>query len=347
MGGVHWMYVCETDPAIDEVETATKTDGFDGAGHVLINGQYIGAPYEDATNEYVDGVFVTTLIDKNVNPGSGGLVDVFVTREISNSYVYWSITVYDAGTDTLRTDVPVTFAVGLGSDGSTDWFVDPDGQHYRSAGDINDPIVLWYLSDPAFTLTTSPGNDYPTVTFTTHLEITLAVVDYGCNDYDAALPFADGLLPTFQESFGSVLALPGAVSCFSTPDLTFAPGQAIDESLPVSFLPDTFDWSEGGDFWTEGLPDFLHYETNDEDGAAPTFTLIGTAPAEPGTYVFALYVGTDGNDNYRQSRIFVTITIAKPLLAATGSDGSGLLAGALGLALLGGALLMRARRRAI
>ena len=349
--GTHWYEVCVNDPTFEDAYSDGKQDSFDGFGELYFDYDGpdevdIGAPDAAASYSQVGATWIFELVDEGVDVGGGDLVDVYVTRTFSGSFVRYEVEVLDSDDETPRNDVSLTLISDLGSDAQSTF---GGGAGYASSyGDDDDPLILYSVAGGMGGWTATNGDAEVRLDFDGFVDYTVGLVDYGCANYAEALEYVDEIGPAFTESFGDVLAVPGAGPCVWAPDLTFTTGEEFDQEIDFTFAPE-MDFTFGGYGNVEDEPPFLEVDWFDfgVDGTPPGLRIFGTAPAEPGTFDMRIFVGDNMDDN-TFSYTFVTIVVAEappaePILPATGADAAGT---SIAIALLfgGGIALAYARR---
>lgn len=350
--GAVWWGVCLNDASIEDAYTALRLDAFDGFGGLFFDPSGvnipIGAPDVNTSVVVNPDSIVYSFTDLGVDVGGGDLVNVGVTRTFTGTFVTWEVEIRDADDNSIRPDVSLVLSGNFGADNNSLYTVTADGIIVH--GDESDPVILLQPIGPAFAVNPPvDGNDTYRIDFSGEISFTAALVDYGCTQAPAAYAYAQSILPTLSTHVGESLAVAGGVPCVTTPSpVHFTVGQAIDYTLPLTFVLGGHDFSGGGSVYEwDALPAFLQDESLNENinNVVPGYRVFGTAPSAPGTYTFEVGVWSDTDEFDERFPVTVIIDPA-PELAATGTDSAPIVWLAFGLALLGGLFVAGASRRA-
>lgn len=342
--GAWWYEVCLNTTVVEEGETANKTDGFDGLGNIAVVGVSDPVAAIPTSAGYVGSDYVVEFTDAGFDLGGGDLVDIVVTQTFSGTFVRWEVNFFDAGTTTPRAGVLYTISGDLGCD--SDCLFQTGGNEMLTAGDSNDPIILWEVDADSLFYDVVDGNSGVVIDLEGDAVLTVGLVDYACDDSGDIESYIFGILEDgVSTHFGESLRVPGTTDCVTVGGpLELTTSQVFDYQVPLTLLTPPWDFTDGGSTFIDyGGLEWVDYESLDsEDGAQPGMRIFGTAPTAPGTYHLAVYVG--GSDGL-YSRGFLTIIVSEPKLAATGVDLTVTLGAGLGLTLLGALALTGARRR--
>ena len=341
--GAWWYENCINTVYLEEGETTNKTDAFDGFGEIFVDGVSDPVAAVPTSAGYVGADYVVEFTDANFDLGGGDLVDVVVTQTFSGTFVQWTVNFFDAGTTTPRPGVTYTIDGDLGCDNDCNY--QTGGNEMLTAGDPNDPIILWHIDATSFLYNVADGDGGVLINIVGDYVLTVALVDYGCSGLSDFEYIFDILDDGLSSHFGESLQVPGTEDCVTVGGpLEITAGEAFDYEVPLTLLTPPWDWTDGGYTYMDyGQPSWVDYESpNNGSGVQPSMRIFGTAPTEPGTYQVPVYVG-DGTDRY--SRGFLTVIVSAPALAATGIDVTATLSAGLGVTLIGLIAVVATRRR--
>lgn len=343
--GAWWYDVCLNTTVVEEGETTNKTDGFDGLGNIAVVGVSDPVAAIPTSAGYVGSDYVVEFTDAGFDLGGGDLVDIVVTQTFSGTFVRWEVNFFDAGTTTPRSGVLYTISGDLGCD--SDCFFQTGGNEMLTAGDSNDPIILWEVDADNLFYNVVDGDGGVVIDLEGDAVLTVGLVDYACDDSGDVESYIFGILDDgVSNHFGESLRVPGTTDCVIVGGpLELTTGQSFSYEVPLTLLTPPWDFSGGGSTGVDyGQLPFVDYEelNGGDAGVQPGMRIFGTAPTAPGTYYEPIYVG---DDEGTYSRGFLTIIVSEPKLAATGVDLTVPLAAGLGLTVLGALALAGSRRR--
>ncbi len=328
-------------------------DAFDGFLlddlSVTLGGATLSPAFTSTAGTWVDNGLSEFEATASADFGDGDVLDITRTLEIQGSFARWSWTATTSGGAPLA-DYTIDQSGELGSDSDSE-FVTPTATTLVSHdGPDGDPVIGYSFADVAYSV--SNGSDVVELSFTGDAAavLTVALLEYDPCSTDEALAAMQAMLPTLAASFGETLPPVYADDCLYVDAPAMISGET-DQLLPLLENSGLDDWDyiyegaidDGLTFTVLDAPAGLTFALEvDPESGEPALRMTGT-PAESGEVRLLFYF-----DDYAPLVLTFDVVVEdEEELAATGAaDIAPIVAGAAGLFLGVGALLLVLRRRA-
>ena len=375
-GNVQWFGFDYTTGAVDDagfnypglgtsgVGAWTDGDAFDTIGDFSITSCSTTATFSGASQDSfgLDGAGHEVSVSTFTNDFGCGVETVVLTTTFAGDYVQWSYTF--SGPAAIDA---VAWSGNLGSDGDATYSDQTATTFTENDASFSDPSMALQVqtdaASSAWTLGVAPLSsvddiEHDAVGPITSYNVTLKLADYTVRSGQAEAAAAlTAEAPTLENGFGGIHAQPYQgtdAGIYGSASGTTGTALAAD----VTSVYPTDDYYGGGDYFnpaqTNGnvldytlgtLPPGLSATlTFDGVNGQPVVHLTGT-PTTAGTFTVPVTVFLSGEGSFAPLISSFVVTIAKPTLAATGTDDVAPFLGGLALLGLGLAVVFVTTRR--
>lgn len=289
--------ICTGSADVSDAGTANTSDAYDGFAD-LYGVNWDGSTFNIGSTGIINdegGIFA--YVSSNIwSHDAQEYVDVYVNRTFIGNTAKWEFEVYATGTMTPST-LTVYFDGNLGSDGSTTWTTSNGYTVSTEDGTGGDPAIIWNTTGE---MTYSENDDDVRVDFANASSGSLSHILLGYEDCITTTQLMDAVdvitasYNTYVDANIPDVAGDCSVEFTVNGSGTFVNG--IENNVDFTVTPSgAWNWSYGGGIDIEGLPNGLSYDVTNSwvEDEIPSFTIYGTADAEPGEYTVTVYLSDD------------------------------------------------------